>query len=137
VKKIYFDLDRLRLPVWPCELHAGCVRLQTHSQNMLHLLLFHSNSGCTNAPMCHAVGKLPAFLLLKQVTLQIAGCKTEICTRYNIRNISTTLKLLLHISLSFESIRTAAIAEESKLQQYRFPYQGIVIPQEGSYLLRV
>ena len=33
--------------------HAGYQRLQTHTQNMQYLLLFHVNSGCTNAAQCY------------------------------------------------------------------------------------
>jgi len=33
-----------------CTLHARYPRLQTHTQNMQHLMLFHFNDGCTNAP---------------------------------------------------------------------------------------
>jgi hypothetical protein len=32
-----------------CALHFGQVRLQTHSQNMKYLLLFHGNNGYANA----------------------------------------------------------------------------------------
>ena len=31
------------------------LRLQTHTQNMSHLLLFHYNNGCTNAPRRYVV----------------------------------------------------------------------------------
>jgi hypothetical protein len=34
-------------------LHAGYLRLQTHTHTMQYLLLFHYNSGCTNAPQCY------------------------------------------------------------------------------------
>ena len=37
-------------------------RIQTHTQNMQQLLLFHSNNGCTNAPHCYLIRKLPALL---------------------------------------------------------------------------
>jgi hypothetical protein len=33
-----------------CVLHAGYKWLQSHTQNMSYLLLFHDNNSCTNAP---------------------------------------------------------------------------------------
>jgi len=35
-----------------CALNAGYLRLQTHTQNMYYLLLFHDNNGYANAPQC-------------------------------------------------------------------------------------
>jgi hypothetical protein len=40
-------------------LHAGYLRLQTHSQIMSYLLLFHCKSGCTNASQCYVTQQLP------------------------------------------------------------------------------
>jgi len=45
-------------PDWPemavyystCTLHGGWVRLQTHTQNMYYLLLFHSSNGYVSVP---------------------------------------------------------------------------------------
>ena len=34
-----------------CALHAVHLRLQTHTQNMQHLLRFHCNNDCTNEPI--------------------------------------------------------------------------------------
>jgi hypothetical protein len=36
-----------------CALRPGSLRLQTHTHNMQHLLLFHYNNGCKNAPRCY------------------------------------------------------------------------------------
>jgi hypothetical protein len=33
-----------------CAFHAGYLRLQTHTQYMQYLLLFHCNDGCMNSP---------------------------------------------------------------------------------------
>ena len=46
-----------------CALHTGHLRLiYTHTQNMLQLLLFHSNNGYTNAPQCCIIHTLPVLL---------------------------------------------------------------------------
>jgi len=34
-------------------LHAAYLRLQTHTQNMRYLLLFHSNNDYMNTPQCY------------------------------------------------------------------------------------
>jgi hypothetical protein len=34
-------------------MHAGYLRLQTHTQNMKHLLIFYSKNGYPNAPQCY------------------------------------------------------------------------------------
>ena len=43
---------------YACSMHAGYLRLQTHTRNMRHLLFFHCNDGCTKAPQCHFVSTL-------------------------------------------------------------------------------
>ena len=47
-----------------CALHAGYLRLQTHTQGLQYLLLFHGNNGCTNGPQCYVIRKLTALLAL-------------------------------------------------------------------------
>jgi hypothetical protein len=50
--------DRPQIKIYgPCELHAGYQRLQTHTQNVSHLLLYHSNSGCTHALYYYVISK--------------------------------------------------------------------------------
>ena len=46
------DPDRPQKTICYCEcvLHDGYLRLQTHTQNIQYLLLFHGNSGSSNAP---------------------------------------------------------------------------------------
>jgi hypothetical protein len=44
-----------RLQYSACALHAGYLRLQTHTQNMSYLLLFHCNNGWTNGPQCYVI----------------------------------------------------------------------------------
>jgi hypothetical protein len=46
---------QMTLQYGACTLHAEHLRLQTQTQNMEYLLLFHCNSGCTNAPECYIV----------------------------------------------------------------------------------
>ena len=65
--------------------HAHCImgkqRLQTHTKNMLQLLLFHSNNGCTNAPECYVIHKLPLLLLLNEHSLNFAE-ELETCNLF-------------------------------------------------------
>jgi hypothetical protein len=45
-----------------CALHDEYQRLQTHTQNMWHLLLSHCNIGCTNSPQRYVIRSLPLLL---------------------------------------------------------------------------
>jgi hypothetical protein len=45
-------------------LHDGYLRLQTHTHNILYLLLFHGNNGSTNVPWCHITHTLPVLLVI-------------------------------------------------------------------------
>jgi hypothetical protein len=56
-------------------LHAGYLRLPTHTQNMWYPLLFHYNNDCTNAPQCYGVRTL-TVLLLQQTNSVHAGWNT-------------------------------------------------------------
>ena len=47
-----------------CSLHGGYLRLQTHTQNMYYLLLFHGNNGCTNASQCYVMRTFPVLLFI-------------------------------------------------------------------------
>ena len=42
-------------------LHAGCLRLQSHTQNMKYLLRFHCNNGYLNAPECYSIRTLSFY----------------------------------------------------------------------------
>ena len=39
---------------------AGYLRLQTHTQNVRYLFLFHYSNGCTNAPQYYVMHTMPA-----------------------------------------------------------------------------
>jgi len=41
--------------------HAGYLRLQTHTHNMWHVLLSYCNGGCSNAPECYIIRTLPVL----------------------------------------------------------------------------
>jgi hypothetical protein len=45
-----------------CAFNAGYLRLQTYNNNMLYLLLFHYNNGCTKAPQCYVIRTLTVLL---------------------------------------------------------------------------
>ena len=42
-----------------CAFRDGYLRLQTHTQNIQHLLLFYCKNGCTNAPQYYVIRTLP------------------------------------------------------------------------------
>jgi hypothetical protein len=44
------ERGRPQMTIWRMRLHIGYPRLQTHTQNVYDLLIFHGNNGCTNAP---------------------------------------------------------------------------------------
>jgi len=44
-------------------LHAGYLRLQMYTQNMLYLVLFHCNKGCRNVPQYCIICTLPVLLV--------------------------------------------------------------------------
>jgi len=60
--KISYSRADHRRQYGACALHAGHLRLQTHTHNTLYLLLFHCNNGCTNTPQYYAVRTLPDFV---------------------------------------------------------------------------
>jgi hypothetical protein len=45
-----------------CALHAGNLRLQTHTQNMYYSLLSHCSNGYMNAPQCCVIRTLLVML---------------------------------------------------------------------------
>ena len=57
------DKPQMTIEYGSCALHAGYLRLQTHTQNMQYLLLFHANNGWTNAPQCYVIRVLPVVFL--------------------------------------------------------------------------
>jgi len=74
--ELWWQLYRTSLPVWDLEnyrpmdfcwhectwgLHAGYLRLQTHTQNMWYLLLSHCYNGCTNVPQCYVTRASPGL----------------------------------------------------------------------------
>ena len=54
-------------------LHAGYLRLQTHLQNMKHLLFFHPKNGCTNAPRYYIIRDVMLSLLLLRLQIMAMG----------------------------------------------------------------
>ena len=49
-------------------LHYEYLRLPAHTHNILYLLLFHGNSGCTNVPQCYITHTLPVLLVMANRT---------------------------------------------------------------------
>ena len=60
-----------------CILHAGYLRLQTHTQNMQHLLLLHRNNGYSKETECY-VYKYIAVLVSRTVPIEIFSSSTNI-----------------------------------------------------------
>ena len=53
--------------------HARKVRLQTHTQNMKYVLLFHGNSGYANASQFYVIRTLPVLLQSSATTRTKSG----------------------------------------------------------------
>jgi hypothetical protein len=60
--KIIVEPERHRWQYGACALHPGYLRLQTHTQNIKYLFLFHYNNGCMHAPHCYVIRTLPVLL---------------------------------------------------------------------------
>ena len=54
-----------------CALHAGYLRLQTHTQNMNYLLFSHCNKFCTNAPQCYVICNIDWLLCFSSGRFQL------------------------------------------------------------------
>jgi hypothetical protein len=82
-------------------LHAGCLSLQTHTQNMLYLLLFRCNNGCTKTLQCYVIRTLP--LLSKYVNREVTSVGYPSLVGFE----ETTFwpQLLYHVSLT-DSIKS-------------------------------
>ena len=61
-----------------CALHAGYLRLQTHTHNMQDIILFHGNKGYANAPQCHVIRTVPVLLYLRPRTLSVAAGSNQV-----------------------------------------------------------
>jgi hypothetical protein len=62
VEKIQQNRRNSRWQYGARALHAGYIRIQTHTQNTQHLFLFHCDNGCTNAPQCYAMRTLASCI---------------------------------------------------------------------------
>jgi len=81
-------------PQMACAMHAGYLRLQTHTHNMHYILLSHYNNGCTNALLSHVI-----------CTVQYIGCivMTEkecvyCAVRIELLNVIKVNIILLHVN---------------------------------------
>ena len=57
------DKPQMTIHYSACALRARYPRLQTHTQNVQYLLLFHCSISCTNAPQLYVLRTLPVLLL--------------------------------------------------------------------------
>jgi hypothetical protein len=53
------DPGRLHMPIWLMRMVGW---IQTHTQTMQYILLFHCNSGCMKAPQCYVIRTFVALL---------------------------------------------------------------------------
>ena len=61
--KIWLSQTCHRWQYGVCILHAGYLRLQTHTLGICSTNCSHCNSGCTNAPQCYVIRTLPVLFL--------------------------------------------------------------------------
>ena len=52
-----------------CALHEGYLRLQTHTQNMQYLFLFHCNSGYAKERQYYVILRILSILFIKQCSV--------------------------------------------------------------------
>jgi len=67
--KTLYSRTRHRWQYGAWALLAGYLRLQTHTQCMGDLLLFHCNNGCTKAPQCYVIRTLPVSFWIETAPL--------------------------------------------------------------------
>ena len=68
--KIMYSRKGHRWQYDKCTLHAGYLRLQTHTQNIYYSLLFHYNNGCTNMSQCYVIRAMSVYLLSNRWTVR-------------------------------------------------------------------
>ena len=74
--------------------------LQTHTQNMWYLLLFHCNSRCTNAPQCYVIRTLAVLLLFLNgiVETEIANrMVASFCDNGNVKHENKIFAILIFV----------------------------------------
>jgi len=80
VEKTLYNGTGHRWQYGACEFHAEYFRLQTHTQYMYYLLIFHCNSGCRNAPQCYVTRTLPAYLVSCHLSLSALKAEAVNCS---------------------------------------------------------
>jgi hypothetical protein len=77
-KKILWIRTGHRLQYGVCALHARYLNLQTHIQNMYHLLIFHCNNSCTNASQCYVICTLPVSSFISGYKMSRPVCLNQV-----------------------------------------------------------
>jgi len=60
---VELDKPQMTIQYGACAMHAGYLRLQTHTHREYVILLSHYNNGYTNAPQCYVMCTLPVLLI--------------------------------------------------------------------------
>jgi hypothetical protein len=80
--------------------------LQTHTQNMSYLLLFHYHNGCTNAPRCYVIRTctLPVWFLLRDLEADLGStqppCHFHCGESYQGMRVTTHHRLVLTLRMN-------------------------------------
>jgi hypothetical protein len=76
------DRPQITIKYGACASYAGYLRLQTHTQNVQHLMLFHCNKGCTNAPQCDVIRTYIACIFFVAVAVYTLAIRLSIDSRW-------------------------------------------------------
>ena len=84
VKKILYSWTCRKLQYGLYALHVLYLSLQTHIQNMWHLLLSHCSNSCTNSALqCYATGTLAIWFTLCWRSQKSVYCYQSSCHNYS------------------------------------------------------
>ena len=83
------------------DLHAGYLRLQTHTQYMCYLLIFHCKNGCTKVPEYYVISVLHVLLNLK--IERSTDLIVEYCNTLTVAIIITSYRDSTHFDIYCEN----------------------------------
>jgi hypothetical protein len=105
--------DKPQMTVWygTCALHGGKLSLQTHTQNVLYLLLFNSNTGYTSALSCDIICTLPGLFVL--LCIMRISCKVRPLQPWRLKSPNILCNCSVH---TLHTIHCAASRKTSWLR---------------------
>jgi hypothetical protein len=115
---------RLQTTVWHKHLASWVPKAtNTHTQNKWYILLFHCNSGCTNAPQCYVVLTLSVLLSYNLITRSHCDYSITWCS-YNVRGVHVGPNLLVPIVFSNLQVYSPSRQKYCSVQPFRIVCRG-------------